>query len=132
MKLLSERPPDIDPDCPPDAIADDIGSEFEPDTLADEIALTIHFCLTQQGVDHQQMRVTVRPVSTTISGREVYAGFVRIVRWTPMVRALMVQIPWVERRIERRLRQNGILQYSQFGGLWFRAPAQLAGDPPRS
>lgn len=132
MKLLSRRPRETESDSSPAPMPDDVGSELEPGTLADEIALTIHFCLTQQGVDHQQVRVTVRPVSTTVSGRDVYAGFIRVIRWTPTLRALMVQMPWVERRVERRLRQSGILEYSQFGGLWFRSPGQLAAEPPRS
>ena len=116
---------------PAAAVPDDIGSELQPGTLADEYALTIHFCLTQQGVQPDEMRVSVRPVGATLSGLEVYAGFIKVLRWTPCVRALVVQMPWVERRIERRLRQNGLLQYSQFGGLWFRSPGQLAHELPR-
>lgn len=136
MKLLSRRQP-LNPDsvpdeCPEAGSMDDIESELEPGSLLDEYALTIHFCLTQQGVDSEQMRVSVRTVGATHSGLEVYAGFIKVVRWTPPVRALMVQMPWVERRIERRLRQTGLLQYSQFGGLWFRSPAQLANELPRS
>lgn len=134
MKLLSRRssPPDAYPDSTPGAaVQNDVESELQPFPLADEYALTIHFCLTHQGVDHEQMRVSVRAVGATAGGLDIYAGFIKVLRWTPAVRALMVQMPWVERRIERRLRQTGLLQYSQFGGLWFRASASLAGDQLR-
>lgn len=135
MKLLSRRLP-LSADSTSDsslapAEADDIESGLDPFPLADEYALTIHFCLTQQGVDNDQMRVSVRSVGNTPGGLDIYAGFIKVLRWTPPVRALMVQMPWVERRIERRLRQTGLLQYSQFGGLWFRSPGPLANELPR-
>ncbi|MGC4366952.1 hypothetical protein [Hydrogenophaga sp. R2] len=135
MKLLSRRQP-LSTESPSDstltpAVPDDIESGLAPFPLADEYALTIHFCLSQHGLDNDQMRVSVRPVGSTPGGLDIYAGFVKVLRWTPPVRALVVQMPWVERRIERRLRQTGLLQYSQFGGLWFRSPGQLAHELPR-
>ena len=135
MKLLSRRQP-LSTESPPDstltpAVPDDIESGLAPFPLADEYALTIHFCLSQHGLDNDQMRVSVRPVGSTPGGLDIYAGFDKVLRWTPPVRALVVQMPWVERRIERRLRQTGLLQYSQFGGLWFRSPGQLAHELPR-
>ena len=135
MKLLSRRQP-LSTESPPDstltpAVPDDIESGLAPFPLANEYALTIHFCLSQHGLDNDQMRVSVRPVGSTPGGLDIYAGFVKVLRWTPPVRALVVQMPWVERRIERRLRQSGVLQYSQFGGLWFRSPGQLANELPR-
>jgi hypothetical protein len=131
MKLLLRRRHGTEVDSSPAGMPEDIESELAPGSLADEYALTIHFCLTQQGVDHGQVHISVRSIGTTVSGLEVYAGFIKVVRWSPTVRALLVQMPWVERRIEKRLRHDGLLQYSQFGGLWFRAPGLLAGDPPR-
>lgn len=135
MKLLSRHlplPTDARHDSAPSPAAPDgVESGLNPFPLADEYALTIHACLTQQGVSNDHMRVSVRSVGQTPGGLEVYAGFIKVLRWSPPVRALMIQLPWVERRIERRLRQTGLLQYSQFGGLWFRAPGPLVDDRPR-
>ncbi len=135
MKLLSRREPRV-PDSRADSVPahdeDDVESGFLPSSLVDEYALTIHSCLIQQGVEHGELRVSVRTVGASPSGMDVYAGFIKVLRWTPPVRALVVQMPWVERRIERRLRQTGLLQYSHFGGLWFRSPALLTSELPRS
>lgn len=136
MKLLSRRESPA-ADSRPDSLSGhpplgDVESEFLPCPLADEYALTIHACLIQQGVEHEQLRVSVRAVGASPSGMDVYAGFIKVLRWTPPVRALLVQMPWVERRIERRLRQTGLLQYSHFGGLWFRSPAPLTCERPRN
>lgn len=135
MKLLSRRLP-LTPESTHDsslarAVPDEIESGLDPFPLADEYAWTIHLCLSQQGVDGNQMRVSVRTVGNTQGGLDIYAGFIKVLRWTPPVSALMNQMPWVERRIERRLRQTGLLQYSQFGGLWFRSPGALADELPR-
>ena len=94
MKLLSRRErqtPDIRSDSLPalDPRAD-VESEFLPCPLSDEYALTIHACLTQQGVEHDELRVSVRTVGASPSGMDVYAGFIKVLRWTPAVRALMV------------------------------------------
>ena len=56
---------------------------------------------------------------------DVYAAFVKVMRWDASVIDLLSRMPQVEKKVDRRIKLSSMLQYSNFVGLWFRSPANL-------
>ncbi|RJP70864.1 MAG: hypothetical protein C4535_03960 [Comamonadaceae bacterium] len=73
------------------------------------------------GLAHDQAQVRVRFVGLSPSGLQVYAAFVRIVRWDQVVVDLLAQMPAVERALARLIMEGSLLRHTRFAGLWFRS-----------
>jgi hypothetical protein len=79
------------------------------------------------GLSCDLVRVSVRPVGMNPAGLEIYAAFIKVLRWEPRVVELLARMPHIEKKIEKCIKQNNMLRYSAFAGLWFRTPSKLDG-----
>ncbi|MBX3609502.1 MAG: hypothetical protein KF871_06350 [Hydrogenophaga sp.] len=106
---------------------EDVTSELSPSSLSSDYEELITECLHFLGLSPDQVRISVRPVGVNAAGLDVYAAFVKVVRWDPAVIKAMTRMPYIEKKIERRIRLSDVLRYSAFAGLWFRSPSSLEG-----
>lgn len=104
---------------------DHVDSEMLPTSISADYEALIVECFHTMGVKNDQIRISVRPVGVSPGGLDVYAAFVKVMRWDPSVIDLLSRMPQVERRVDRRIKLSSMLQYSNFVGLWFRSPANL-------
>lgn len=105
--------------------ADEIDSEVTPSSISDDYQDMIKDCFQMLGLGPDQIRIMVRSVGLNPAGLEVYAAFVKVVRWDASVVDMLAKMPVIEKKIDRRVRQSSMVRYSAFAGLWFRSPADV-------
>lgn len=106
---------------------DNIDSEITPSSISDDYQELIRECFQALGFDAGQIRIMVRSVGLNAAGLEIYAAFVKVVQWDARVMDMLSNMPVIEKKIDRRVRQSSMLRYSAFAGLWFRSPADVNG-----
>ncbi|QHE77968.1 hypothetical protein [Hydrogenophaga sp. PBL-H3] len=104
---------------------DEIDSEVTPSSISDDYQDMIKDCFQMLGLGPDQIRIMVRSVGLNPAGLEVYAAFVKVVRWDASVVDMLAKMPVIEKKIDRRVRQSSMVRYSAFAGLWFRSPADV-------
>lgn len=104
---------------------DDITSEIAPSSLADDYESLITDCLRLLGLSPEFVRVSVRPVGVNPTGLDIYAAFIKVVRWDESVVKALTRMPTIEKKIEGRIKVSVGLRYSVFAGLWFHTPSKL-------
>jgi hypothetical protein len=109
----------------------DIDSEMNPMSIQDDYKALVTQCLQMMGLSVNQICIQVRPVGQRPSGLEVYAAFVKVVRWDESVVKMVSKMPVIEKRLERLIRHSSLPRYSSFAGLWFRSPPELDGPSTR-
>lgn len=105
--------------------ADEIDFEVTPSSISDDYQDMIKDCFQMLGLGPDQIRIMVRSVGLNPAGLEVYAAFVKVVRWDASVVDMLAKMPVIEKKIDRRVRQSSMVRYSAFAGLWFRSPADV-------
>lgn len=105
----------------------DIDSEIMPSTIAADYESLINECFHVLGLSADVVRVSVRPVGFSPAGVEIYAAFIKVLRWEPNVIQMMNRLPYFEKKIDKCVRLSNLLRYSGFAGLWFRTPATVEG-----
>ena len=63
------------------------------------------------------------------SGLTAYAGYVRILRWEPVMPVLLQNLPVIDARIRKVVAASVILEHTDFTGLWFQAASTTEGAP---
>jgi hypothetical protein len=59
-----------------------------------------------------------------------FAGYVRILRWDPLVTPVLLQnLPVIDARIRKMADASVILEHTHFAGLWFQATSSTLGSP---
>ena len=107
--------------------SEQIDSQVMPNTLAADYEELINECFQALGLTPDLVRISVRPVGSSTTGLEVYAAFIKVLRWEPNVIQMLSRLPFYEKKIDKRIRLSNLPQYSGFAGLWFRTPAQIEG-----
>jgi hypothetical protein len=74
-------------------------------------------CFRSLGLAHEQAQVRVRFVGLSPAGLQVYAAFVRIVRWDQVVVDLLAQMPAVEKALARLIKEGALLRHTRFAGV---------------
>lgn len=105
----------------------DIDSEIMPTTIATDYETLINECFQVLGLTPDIVRISVRPVGFSPAGVEIYAAFIKVLRWEPNVIQMLNRLPYFEKKIDKRIRLSNLLRYSGFAGLWFRTPATVEG-----
>ncbi|NIN26400.1 hypothetical protein [Hydrogenophaga sp.] len=105
----------------------DIDSELTPTTIAADYETLINECFQVLGLTPDIVRISVRPVGFSPAGVEIYAAFIKVLRWEPNVIQMLNRLPYFEKKIDKRIRLSNLLRYSGFAGLWFRTPATVEG-----
>jgi hypothetical protein len=104
----------------------EIDSEIGPMSISDDYKELITQCFQMMGLPDDQICINVRPVGQRPCGLEVYAAFVKVMRWDASVVNMLSKMPLIEKKIDRVIRHSNMQRYSSFAGLWFRSPpAQL-------
>lgn len=104
-----------------------VDSEIMPNTIAADYETLINGCFNALGLTPDTVRVSVRPVGFSPAGLEIYAAFIKVLRWEPNVIQMLNRLPYYEKKIDKRIRLSNLLQYSGFAGLWFRTPSTVEG-----
>lgn len=107
--------------------SEQVDSEFMPSTLASDYEVLINECFQVLGLTADLVRVSVRPVGSSPAGLDIYAAFIKVLRWEPHVIQMLNRLPYYEKKIDKRIRLSNLLRYSGFAGLWFRTPSTIEG-----
>ncbi|MCM2251027.1 MAG: hypothetical protein NDJ19_01580 [Ramlibacter sp.] len=75
-------------------------------------------------------QVHVRRSTQTTSGRESFAGYVRILRWDAVCTPVLLQnLPVIDGRVRKVVKASVLLEGTHFAGLWFQAGSDCVGAP---
>ncbi len=87
-------------------------------------------CLKRVLVKDDDVQIGVKRTGTGPSGLSSFAGYVRILRWDPVVTPVLLQnLPVIDARIRKVVGASVILEHTQFDGLWFQASSSAPGSP---
>jgi len=104
-----------------------VDSDIMPTTIAADYEALINECFHVLGLTSDIVRISVRPVGFSPAGVEIYAAFIKVLRWEPNVIQMLNRLPYFEKKIDKRIRLSNLLRYSGFAGLWFRTPPTVEG-----
>jgi hypothetical protein len=107
-----------------------VSSELTHRDIQNYYTRVIVDCLKRMLVPPEDMEVVVRRAGTAAGGLSSFAGYVRILRWDPVVTPVLLQnIPVIDARIRKVVRASVILEHTHFAGLWFQASSGTEGSP---
>ena len=87
-------------------------------------------CLRRMLVPADNMEVSVRRAGTGPTGLIAFAGFVRLLKWDPVLTPVLLQnMPVIDGRIRKVAAASVILEGTHFAGVWFQATADTEGSP---
>jgi len=87
-------------------------------------------CLKRLLVKDEDVQIGVKRTGTAPSGLTSFAGYVRILRWDPVVTPVLLQnLPVIDARIRKVVTASVLLEHTHFDGLWFQATASTQGSP---
>lgn len=108
---------------------DPVDSELMPGSIAADYESLVKGCFERLGLTPDLVRVSVRPVGVNPAGMDIFAAFIKVQRWDPLVVQLLARMPYIEQKVARCIRQSQMLRYSAFVGLWFRTPPHIETEP---
>jgi hypothetical protein len=80
-------------------------------------------------VPADSVEIGVKRAGAGPNGLASYAGYVRILRWEPIMPVLLQNLPVLDGRIRRVVAASVILEHTHFSGLWFQAASSTEGAP---
>lgn len=87
-------------------------------------------CLKRLLVKEEDVQIGVKRTGTAPSGLSSFAGYVRILRWDPVVTPVVLQnLSVIDARIRKVVRASVLLEHTHFDGLWFQATCATQGAP---
>lgn len=87
-------------------------------------------CLGRLLVSVDSIDVRIRPVGTGPGGLTAFAGYVRIIRWDPVLTPVILQnMPVIDDRVRKGVNASVLLEHTHFAGLWFQASSSAEGAP---
>ncbi|MBC5763121.1 hypothetical protein [Ramlibacter albus] len=87
-------------------------------------------CLRRMLVPAESIEIDVRRSGTGPTGLTAFAGYVRIVRWDPVLTPVLLQnMPVIDARIRKVAAASVILEHTHFAGIWFQATSSTVGAP---
>lgn len=87
-------------------------------------------CLRRLLVDPDSIEIGVRRSGTGPNGLTSFSGYVRILRWDPVLSPVLLQnAPVIDARVRKVAAASVILEHTHFGGLWFQATSTTLGAP---
>lgn len=87
-------------------------------------------CLRRMLVPADSIEIAVRRAGTGPTGLTAFAGYVRILRWDPVLMPVLLQnMPVIDARIRKVVAASVILEHTHFGGIWFQATSNTQGAP---
>ena len=87
-------------------------------------------CLRRMLVPINSIEADVSRARSGASGLPAFAGYVRILKWDPVVMPVLLQnMPVIDARIRKLVNASLILEHTEFAGLWFQASSSSEGSP---
>lgn len=78
--------------------------------------------------DH--IEVGVRRSGTGPTGLIAFAGYVRLLKWDPVLTPVLLQnMPVIDARLRKVVAASVILEGTHFAGVWFQATSSTEGSP---
>lgn len=112
------------------ARASSVSSELTNRDIQNYYIRVIVDCLRRMLVPDEDVEVGVKRVGTAPGGLSSFAGYVRLLRWDPVVTPVLLQnMPVIDARIRKVVRASVILEHTHFAGLWFQASSATEGSP---
>jgi hypothetical protein len=80
-------------------------------------------------VPTESVEIGVKRAGTGPTGLTSFAGYIRILRWEPIMPVLLQNLPVIDARIRKVVAASVILEHTHFAGLWFQATGTTEGAP---
>lgn len=107
-----------------------VSSELNSGDLENYYRRIILDCLRRMLVPMDSIEVGVVRTGAGDSALPTFAGYVRILRWDPVVMPVLLQnMPVIDSRIRKLANVSLILEHTEFAGLWFQASSRSEGSP---
>jgi hypothetical protein len=114
-----------------------VSSELTTSDIENYYLRVIVDSLRRMLVPPDAIEITVKRAGVGPSGLTAFAGYVRILKWDPVLTPVLLQnMPVIDARIRKIVDASLILEHTHFAGLWFQAtnategaPRQLLGMP---
>jgi hypothetical protein len=112
------------------SLSQPVSSELSSGDIESYYLRIIHDCLRRMLVPADSIEVGVKRARPGESGLPTFAGFVRILKWDPVVTPVLLQnMPVIDGRIRKLANASLILEHTEFAGLWFQASSNSEGSP---
>jgi hypothetical protein len=107
-----------------------VSSELAAGDIENYYLRIIVDCLRRMLVPADNIEVGVRRSGTSPSGLIAFAGYVRILKWDPVLTPVLLQnMPVIDGRIRKVVGASVILEGTYFAGVWFQATSSTEGSP---
>jgi len=107
-----------------------VSSELSHSDIENYYLRIIVDCLRRLLVPVDSIEVRVRRSGAGPRALPAFAGYVRVIKWDPVVTPVLLQnMPVVDARIRKVADASVILEHTHFAGLWFQATSSTEGSP---
>ena len=107
-----------------------VSSELTNSDIENYYLRIIADCLRRMLVPADSIEVGVRRAGTGPNGLTAFAGYVRILKWDPVLTPVLLQnIPVIDGRVRKVVNASVILEATHYAGLWFQATSSTEGAP---
>jgi hypothetical protein len=118
------------PPAPPAAVHSAVSSELTASDIENYYLRIIIDCLRRMLIPVDSMEVGVKRSGTGPTGLTAFAGYVRLLKWDPVLTPVLLQnMSVIDARIRKVVRASVILEHTHFAGLWFQATTATEGAP---
>ena len=107
-----------------------ISSELTPPDIEHYYRHLIRDALQRMLLPESSFEVGIRPAGVGPGGLSAFAGYIRILRWDPLVTPVLLQnMPNIDRRVRGLVKASVLLEHTYYAGLWFQAESGAPGSP---
>jgi hypothetical protein len=127
-RLFGKEPPPSQAPRPPEHSG--LSSEMTSSDIESYYLRIIAECLKRMMVQAESIEIGVRRAGVGPTGLTGFAGYVRILRWDPVMTPVLLQnLPVIDARIRKVVDASVILEHTHFAGLWFQATSSTQAAP---
>jgi hypothetical protein len=107
-----------------------LSSEMSSSDIESYYLRIIAECLRRMMVASESIEIGVKRSGLGPDGLTGFAGYVRILRWDPVMTPVLLQnLPVIDARIRKVVAASVILEHTHFVGIWFQATSATVGAP---
>lgn len=118
------------PAAPPVSGHSALSSEMSGSDIENYYLRIIAECLRRMLVAPESLEIGVKRSGTGPGGLPGFAGYVRILRWDPVMTPVLLQnLPVIDARIRKVVAASVLLEHTHFVGLWLQATSAAEGAP---
>ena len=130
MKKIIRRVLGRGPDDAPPPPLSAVSSQLTNSDIENYYLKIIAECLRRLLVPADSIEIGVKRSGTGPTGLTAFAGYVRILRWDPLLTPVLLQnTPVIDGRIRKVVAASVILEHTHFAGIWFQATSSTLGAP---